>query len=67
MLMAVFQEPRSQKVEEVHLIKKYLRVMKKMPKWEPALQAGRPNCSSLSATCNFYRAGRVKVFILPFP
>jgi protein TonB len=47
--------------------KEVLRVMKKMPKWEPALQAGKTYSSRLPTTCNFYRRGTVKIFILPFP
>jgi protein TonB len=40
--MAVYQEPEIIKSGGSAFDKEVLRVMKKMPKWEPALQAGRP-------------------------
>ena len=47
--------------------KEVMRVMKKMPKWEPALQAGRPIAVALPATSNFYRAKNSKNFYLAVP
>ena len=47
--------------------KEVLRVLKKMPNWEPALQAGRPIAVAYQQPVIFIGRGRVKIFILPFP